>query len=148
MATKTSSKTAIRKPAAGAAGRKSTAAQEPADVAQKPNLAKKGSAASTEPTAKQLKSPPEKDDVSGQPSPHPETVSLIDRKRPAKKSQEGEVKPKRTVLPPISRIRASLKTTSKASPPAHALPPEPPPPEADEQPPSSDVTPAPSAPRA
>src|SRR5215475_2734066 len=144
MATKTSSKTATRKPAAGAAGHKSTAPQEPAGVAQKPNLAKKGLAASTAPTAKQLKSPPEKADVSGQPTPHPETVSLIDRKRPAKKTQEDEVKPKRTVLPPISRIRASLETTSKASLPAHALPPEPAPPEPAGQPPSGDVTPAPS----
>ncbi|HTG51368.1 MAG TPA: hypothetical protein VMA33_00800, partial [Candidatus Tectomicrobia bacterium] len=118
MATKTSSKTAMRKPAASAAGRKHTAPQERADLAQKPKLAKKGPAASAEPTAKQLKRPPEKADVSGQPTPHPETVSLIDRKRPAKKTQEGEVKPKRTVLPPISRIRASLETTSKASPPA------------------------------
>ena len=132
----------MRKPAASAAGRKPTAPQEPAGLAQKPKLVKKGSAASGELTAKQLKSPPEKADVSGRSTPPLETVSLIDRKRPEKKTQEGEVKPKRTVLPPISRIRASLETTSKASPPAHALPPEPPPPEPAEQPPSADVTPA------
>src|SRR6516225_8334025 len=138
MATKTSSKTATRKPAGSAAGRKPTAHQERADVQQKPKLAKKGPAASAE--LRELKSPPEKADVSGQPIPHPETVSLIDRKRPAKRTQEGEVRPKRAVLPPISRIRASLETTSKPSPPAHAPSPEP----AAEQSPSADVTPAPS----
>ena len=115
MATKTSSKTATRKPAASAAGRKTTAPQKPADVAPKAKVPKKGPAAPAEPTAsaKQLKSQPEKPDVSRHATPHPETVSLIDRKRPAKKSQDGEVKTKRTVLPPISRIRASLEATSK-----------------------------------
>jgi len=144
MATKTSSKTAMRKPTATAASRKPTAPQGPADLARKPKLAKKGPAASAELTAKRLKGPSEKADVSGQPIPHPETVSLIDRKRPAKKTQDGEVKPKRTVLPPISRIRASLETTSKPSPPAHASSPEPAPPEPAEQTPSADVTLAPS----
>src|SRR4029077_20710568 len=85
-------------------------------------------AAPAEPTAsaKQLKSQPEKPDVSGHATPHPETVSLIDRKRPAKKSQDSEIKTKRTVLPPISRIRASLEATSKP-PPAHVPSAEPPP---------------------
>src|SRR5207253_1126288 len=64
--------------------------------------------------------------------PHPETVSLIDRKRPAKKSQEGEIKTKRAVLPPISRIRASLDATAKVAQP-------PPPPD---QAPSPQPTPA------
>src|SRR4029453_33605 len=84
---------------------------------------------------KQIKSQPEKSNVSGQVTPHPETVSLIDRKRPAKKSQDGEVKTKRTVLPPISRIRASLEATSKPAP-AHVPSSEPPPPEPAEQPPA------------
>src|SRR6266550_3330334 len=119
MATKASSKTATRKPAASAAGRKTTAPQKPADVAPKAKVPKKGPAARAEPTAppKQLKSQPEKT---------PETVSLIDRKRPAKKSQDGEVKTKRTVLPPISRIRASLEATSKPPLPAQMPSPEPP----------------------
>ena len=73
--------------------------------------------------------------ISKRTTPHQETVSLIDRKRPAKKSQEGETKTKRTVLPPISRIRASLEATSKP-PPAHVPPAEPPPPEPAEQPPA------------
>ena len=144
MATKTSSKTATRKPAANAAGRKTTAGQKPADVEAKAKVPQKGPAAPSEPTtsAKQLKSQPERPDVSGHATPHPETVSLIDRKRPAKKSQEGETKTKRTVLPPISRIRASLEATSK-SPAAHVPSPEPPPPEPAEQPPAEvTLTPA------
>src|SRR5881227_3582 len=39
-----------------------------------------------------------------------ESVSLIDKKKARKKAEETEVKPKRQVLPPISRIRASLET--------------------------------------
>src|SRR4029077_8350130 len=138
MAAKTSSKTATRKPAPKAfgAGRKTTAPQKPADVAPKAKVPKKGPAAPAEPTAsaKQLKSQPERPDVSGHATPHPEPVSLIDRKRPVKKPQDGEIKTKRTVLPPISRIRASLEATSKP-PSAHVPSPEPPPPTPAEQPP-------------
>ena len=137
MATKTSSKTATRKAAPSAAGRKTTAPEKPADVAPKAKLPKKGSAAPAEPTASATQqSQPE------HATPHPETVSLIDRKRPAKKSQDGEIKTKRTVLPPISRIRASLEATSKP-PPAHVPSAEPPPPEPAEQPPAEvTLTPA------
>ena len=73
MATKTSSKTATRKPAASAAGRKTTAAQKPADVEAKAKVPQKGPVAPAEPTtsAKQLKSQPEKADVSGHATPHP-----------------------------------------------------------------------------
>src|SRR5436190_1291621 len=126
MATKTSSKTATRKPAAGPAGRKTTAPQKAADVARKAKVLKKSPAAPAEPTApaKQLRSESEKPDVSGHATLHTETVSLIDRKRTAKKTQEGEIKTKRAVLPPISRIRASLEATSKAPPPAQVPPPE------------------------
>ena len=137
MATKTSSKTATRKAAPSAAGRKTTAPEKPADVAPKAKLPRKGSAAPAEPAASATQqSQPE------HATPHPETVSLIDRKRPAKKSQDGETKTKRTVLPPISRIRASLEATSKP-PPAHVPSAEPPPPEPAEQPPAEvTLTPA------
>src|SRR6476660_812603 len=124
MATKTSSKTATRKAAPSAAGRKTTAPEKPADVTPKAKLAKKGPAAPAEPTAS-----PTQESQPEHAAPHPETVSLIDRKRPAKKSHEGEAKTKRTVLPPISRIRASLEATSKPQP-AHVPSPEPPPHEA------------------
>src|SRR5215510_5154838 len=119
MATKTSSKTATRRPAPKAfgAGRKTAAPQKPTDVT--PNSkAKKGPATVAEPTAsgKQLKGQPEKPEISKRATAPQETVSLIDKKRPSKKTEDGEVKPKRTVLPPISRIRASLEATSTAQP--------------------------------
>ena len=41
--------------------------------------------------------------------PATETVSLIDKRHSEKKSADGEPKKKTTVLPPISRIRASLE---------------------------------------
>src|SRR5436190_1123094 len=138
MATKTGSKTATRKPSASAEGRKTTAPQKQVDVARKAKVLKKGPAAPAEPTApaKQLRSDSEKPDISEHATLHTETVSLIDRKQTAKKSQVGEVKTKRTVLPPISRIRASLEATSKTPPPAHAPSPEPPPAEPAEQAPA------------
>src|SRR6476660_10595156 len=138
MATTKSSKTATRKTSPSAAGRKTTAPEKPAEVALKAKLTKKGSAAPAEPTASATQqSQPE------HATPHPETVSLIDRKRPAKKSQDGEVKTKRTVLPPISRIRASLEATSKPPPPAQMPSPATPPAEPAEQPPAEGtLTPA------
>ena len=50
-----------------------------------------------------------------------ESVSLIDKKQPQKKVADGEVKKKTTVLPPISRIRASLEAPP-APPPKKAEP--------------------------
>ena len=141
MATKTSSKTATRKAAPSAAGRKTTAPEKPADVAPKAKVAKKGvSGPGGADRICDAAEPAGKPDVPA--TPHPETVSLIDRKRPAKKSQDGEIKTKRTVLPPISRIRASLEATSKP-PPAHVPSAEPPPPEPAEQAPAEvTLTPA------
>jgi translation initiation factor IF-2 len=54
-----------------------------------------------------------------------ETLSLIDEKKPKQRLQDGEVKRKSTVLPPISRIRASMEAAS--APPQPAAPPPPPP---------------------
>jgi len=127
MATKTSSKIAMRKPTAKpfGSGRKTAAPQKRDDVAAKTKLPKKGlgkdvagvdAAASAKPSTTQREKP--EPAVSAQATPHPETVSLIDRKRPAKKSQDSEIKTKRAVLPPISRIRASLDTTAKIAPPS------------------------------
>src|SRR5206468_11589601 len=53
--------------------------------------------------------------------PAVESVSLIDKKQPQKKAADGEIKKKTTVLPPISRIRASLETPT-APPPKKAEP--------------------------
>ncbi len=138
MATKTSGKTATRKPAAKgfAAGRKTTAAQKPAVVAPKVKPQKKGleteGAPETTASEKQRTERSEKLDVSKKAPPHPESVSLIDRKKPGKKAPDVGVKTKRTVLPPISRIRASLESTAVSAkttspPPGQAPPPEAPP---------------------
>src|SRR4030095_6340209 len=44
------------------------------------------------------------------------SVSLIDKKHPEKKAADGEIKKKPPVLPPISRIRASLETPTSPPP--------------------------------
>ena len=155
MATKTSSKTATRKPAPKAlgAGRKTTAAQKPAGVAPKAKSPKKGLETEAAPAAttahgKQRAGRPEKADVSGKASPHPESVSLIDRTKTAKKTPDGEIKTRRTVLPPISRIRASLAATTVSAKPVPPTPvqapqPEAPPAEHGEKPPAeADSVPA------
>jgi len=117
MATKTSSKTATRKPTA----RGTAAARKPAATA-KTKLPKQEIKEDVAPPAKPRtaslsKSAPE----TARPSTREaESVSLIDRKKPAKKIEDGEAKPKRTVLPPISRIRASLETAP--APPKQASP--------------------------
>src|SRR5215469_6818232 len=99
MATKTSGKTATPKPAPIRPARKSTAPQKPADFPSKTKKQLETDIApqAAPPSVRQGATEPEKIGVSGQASPHPKTVSLIDRKKPAKKSQDGEVKPKRTV---------------------------------------------------
>jgi len=124
MATKTSSKTATRKPAA----RGTAAARKPAATA-KTKLPKQKIKEDVAPPAKPRTPPLSKSaPETARPSTHEaESVSLIDRKKPTKKIEEGEVKPKRTVLPPISRIRASLETPPappKAAPPEKTAAPE------------------------
>src|SRR5207249_10420612 len=128
MATKTSSKTATRKPAAHAAVRKTTTAHKPA-AAPKSKIPKKevksdsprGSAAATG-ASKSGVIPPQESEPRSAPArpPEVESVSLIDRKKSRKKSEDAEPKTRRDVLPPISRIRASLEAT--AAPPKPAAP--------------------------
>src|SRR5437867_5363650 len=123
MATKTGSKTASRKPAAHAAARKTTAADKPV-AAGKSRVPKKeskrdvapASAHATSAGKSRVISPKQSEPRSAPPPGHEvESVSLIDRKRPRRKIEEGEPKTRRDVLPPISRIRASLEAT--AAPP-------------------------------
>jgi translation initiation factor IF-2 len=127
MATKTSSKTATRKTAARGTG----AARKPAAAAKtklpKQKLKDDGGPAAKPHTPPASKSAP---DTARPSSREAESVSLIDRKKTSKKAEEGEVKPKRAVLPPISRIRASLETPPtppKPAPPAKSATPESPP---------------------
>src|SRR5260370_15872865 len=129
MATKASSKTEPRKPAADAAGRKTTTAQKSA-AASKSKLPKKevksdipqGSAGATA-ASKSGVIPPQESEPRSIPAPthEVESVSLIDRKKSRKKAEDGEQKARRDVLPPISRIRASLEAT--AAPPKSERPP-------------------------
>src|SRR5437016_274050 len=139
MATKTSSKTATRKPAADAAGRKTTTAQKSA-AASKSKLPKKevksdipqGSAGATAASKSGVIPPQESEPRSGPAPTHEvESVSLIDRKKSRKKTEDAEPKTRRDVLPPISRIRASLEATAappklgaSEAPPAQAPPTE------------------------
>ncbi len=124
MATKTSSKTATRKGAADADARKTTA-RKPA-AAPKTKLLKKELKRDVAPEhahaaapAKSRTLPPKSEPPTTPPPSHEaETVSLIDRKRTGKKAEDGELKTKRDVLPPISRIRASLEIAAVPVKPA------------------------------
>ena len=124
MATKTSSKTATRKPATHAAARKTTARQPVA--APKTKVLKKEPKRAPEhadaaaPAKSCTLAPKTEPRTAAAPSHEHESVSLIDRKKPRKKTEDGEVKPKRNVLPPISRIRASMEAT--VAPPKPAAP--------------------------
>src|SRR5262245_40887620 len=145
MATKTSSKTATRKPAAHTAARKTTA-REP--VAEKTKLLKKDPkedaalehANAAAPAKSRPLSPKTEPRATPARSHEHESVSLIDRKKPRKKAEDGEVKPKQVVLPPISRIRASLQAT--VAPPKPAAPVEAPAPTPPAQAPAEPVVPS------
>src|SRR6266481_4111749 len=119
MATKTSSKTATRKPAA----RGTTAARKPAGTT-KAKLPKQKLKDDVGPAVKPPAPPSKSASETAPPSTREaESVSLIDRKKPSKKAEDGEVKPKRAVLPPISRIPASLETPT--TPPKPTTPEKP-----------------------
>ena len=109
MATKTKSKTttkktAAHKPAKAAVAHKSTAKAKVEKKAKVEAHAKPSGAHEIAPAKKAI--------TPSAPAPAPrrdlESVSLIDEKKPQKKAVDGELKKK--VLPPISRIRASLET--------------------------------------
>jgi translation initiation factor IF-2 len=129
MATKTSSKTAARKPAA-----RGSAATRKAAVPAKAKLPKQKIKEDVAPVDKPGTPPLSKSaPAPARPSTREaESVSLIDRKKPTKKIADGDVKPKRAVLPPISRIRASLETPPTSSKPA-------PPPKSAAEPPPREV---------
>ncbi|PYL15507.1 MAG: translation initiation factor IF-2, partial [Verrucomicrobia bacterium] len=114
MPTKTTIKKAVRKPTAGktvkpAVSHKSAASKAKAAKSDKVALPAKPARAHAAP-AKSPASP--KATAPSTPAPRPviESVSLIDEKKPRKKREDGAVKG--VVLPPISRIRASLEAPS------------------------------------
>jgi len=124
MATK--SKTAEKKPAA----RKAVAIHHrPAPA--KGKISKKkvepppkaahapGSAKTSAPPAAETKPQPK---PAATQRPSVESVSLIDKKHPPKKTADRDIKTKATVLPPISRIRASLEAPMAQPPPKKAEP--------------------------
>jgi translation initiation factor IF-2 len=116
MATKTT-KTAAKK----TASRKTA---PPKHVAAKTKVVKKkAEPAKPEPRVEAKKpaaAPPKPEPA---PKRNVESVSLIDKQGSPKRSEDGEAKKKTTVLPPISRIRASM--AAPAAPPPKPV--EPPP---------------------
>ena len=123
MATKSKpagKKTAVRKPAAAhhkPAAAKGKVSKEPVKSHTKPAHAH----APTKTTAHSAAAAKPQPKAAATPRTPVESVSLIDKKHPQKKVADGEVKKKTTVLPPISRIRASLETPT-APPPKRAEP--------------------------
>jgi translation initiation factor IF-2 len=147
MATKTSSKTATRKPAPKAFGgaRKPARAESPVAQAKLKVPKKKETDEVAAPvTPERARTvPPQKTAPRRSPAAvhEHESVSLIDRKKPRKKTEDGEPKAKRAILPPISRIRASLEAPVAPAKPAPAEPPAPPPQPAEATPPVAETSP-------
>src|SRR5438093_13110903 len=128
MATKTKAKTAAKKSVAHkpvathkSAPAKAQVPKKKVEVHPKPAHAPVHRAAEEKPHAK----------PGDAHRPPVESVSLIDKKHPQKKTADGEIKKKTTVLPPISRIRASLEAPT-APPKKQDAPAQPPPPLTDE----------------
>src|SRR5438874_3367975 len=120
MATKTKAKTAAKKSVAHkpvathkSAPAKAQVPKKKVEVHPKPAHAPVHRAAEEKPHAK----------PGDAHRPPVESVSLIDKKHPQKKIADGEIKKKTTVLPPISRIRASLEAPT--APPKKPGPPQP-----------------------
>ncbi len=129
MATKTKAKTAAKKSVA----HKPVATHKPAPAKAKIPKKKIEAPKSAPPVAPAHHVAEEKAQPKPSASHRPavESVSLIDKKHPQKRAADGEIKKKTTVLPPISRIRASLEAPA-APPPKKDAPAQPPPPLTDE----------------
>ena len=129
MATKTKAKTAAKKSVA----HKPVATHKPAPAKAKIPKKKIEALKSAPPVAPAHHVAEEKAQPKPSASHRPavESVSLIDKKHPQKRAADGEIKKKTTVLPPISRIRASLEAPA-APPPKKDAPAQPPPPLTDE----------------
>jgi translation initiation factor IF-2 len=136
--TKTTTKTAARKPATArkpvkaAVSSHAAADSKPKEVKRaKVDTPTKSARASSTAVAARTRSQEEAKAVeTAKPEKKPamETVSLIEEKKPRPKRTEAEAASKRSFLPPISRIRATPE------PPAPAAPVAPPPPPKVEEP--------------
>ncbi|HEX4696124.1 MAG TPA: translation initiation factor IF-2 [Candidatus Udaeobacter sp.] len=127
MATKSGSKTATRKPASKsfeAARKPATAEKQVAEPKLKGPKKRETdhTATAAAPGKPGTLSPQKSEPQPASATPEHESVSLIDRKKPRKKVEDGEPKARRDILPPISRIRASLETGVPAKPAAPAEP--------------------------
>lgn len=125
MATKTKAKTAAKKSVA----HKPVATHKPAPAKAKIPKKKIEALKSAPPVAPAHHVAEEKAQPKPSASHRPavESVSLIDKKHPQKRAADGEIKKKATVLPPISRIRASLEAPTAPPPKKDASAPPPPP---------------------
>ena len=111
MPTKTTTKTAARKPTTARKPVKADAVSLKAAAELKPKETKSVKAeapakTSLTRTRSQSEAPKEADAPKPAKKPAMETVSLIDEKKPRPKRAEGDAATKRQILPPISRIRA------------------------------------------
>jgi translation initiation factor IF-2 len=128
MPTKTTTKTAARKPATA---RKAVKADAPVKAAPeaKPKETKSAKVEAPSkitrpvstppaPKARAHSEPPAKEADAPKPVKKPamETLSLIDEKKPRPKRAEGDAATKRQILPPISRIRAEPPAGPIAAP--------------------------------
>src|SRR5215813_10432797 len=96
----------------GHPARKAVAPHKPAPA--KGKVSKEKVKPYSKPAATQMPAKPATpQEPAASPRPAVESVSLIDKKHPEKKTSDGEIKKKTTVLPPISRIRASLETPAE-----------------------------------
>lgn len=133
MPTKTTSKSATRKPAAKSAADKTAAAQKPA-VSKAKAIAKKAQPEKKAGRTHAPAAPKIERDVAPQPAKtaakHPPSVSLIDKPKRSKDSKDGHAKSRTTVLPPISKILPRLETPAveplapPSAPPAPTVPEE------------------------
>ncbi len=127
---------------------KKPAARKP--VAHRPAISKKKVEVAHKPAAHPPAKAPSHPVAAAKPQPKPatphrtpaESVSLIDKKQPGKKAADGEIKKKTTVLPPISRIRASLEAPSAPPSPKKPEPEPQPAPAADSAAPAEAEAPA------
>jgi translation initiation factor IF-2 len=141
MPTKTKAKT-TRKPASKSAVSRKPAVGKAKVATKKPAGHAKPSHGASAPSRKAPA--PQEAAAKAEPKPKPaqrvvESVSLIDEKKRQNKSGDGEIKKKTAILPPISRIRASLEAPAvppkvqtpaakpKPSPPENATETAPPP---------------------